>query len=601
MKKHYLTCLYTLVSLHIHAGPLQLVLNPTVTKESLVLDSLRYTNQANQTYSITRLSLFLSDFSFQSADGSIVSIAKSVGWFDISKRRTSLQLPSVPDGKYTAVRFKIGLSKELNETSPWNYPADHPLNPNVSGLYWNWQGGYIFTAIEGLYRESNNHQTKGFSYHFANNQNLTSIHLESPFEVQGPTEIHLGLAIDQLLNGSQPIDFMRDGNSTHSKPDDFIAAALKSNFKNAFSLTLAISKLPVSLSPANVQPLYLPKQYEPASFAMSRRFPIPHLPMDNPLIQSRVKLGELLFHDKRLSSDRTLSCSSCHQKENGLSDANRFSKGVEGRTGTRQSMPLFNLAWKSSFFWDGRAVSLREQVLMPIQDHLEMNMKLETVVQRLQGDEKICQAFEDAFGSKEITSQKMALALENFLLTLISYDSKFDRVLQGKAEFTPEEQRGFELFVTENEPRSGRYGADCFHCHGGPLLTDHGFHNNGLDIRSTDPGLSKTTGKSTDTGKFATPSLRNIALTAPYMHDGRFQTLEEVVAHYSSGIQRSDTLDPNLAKHARGGLGLSLEDQSALVAFLKTLTDPKMVQTGESTKTFAATQSNKRNINHPTP
>ena len=273
-----------------------------------------------------------------------------------------------------------------------------------------------------------------------------------------------------------------------------------------------------------------------------------------------------------------------------MSDANRFSKGVEGRMGTRQSMPLFNLAWKTRFFWDGRAASLREQVLMPIQDHLEMDMQLEEVIQRLQDDSEVQQQFNKAFGSSDVTSEKIALALENYLLTLTSYDSKFDRVLQGQVTFTPEEQRGFELFVTENEPRSGRFGADCFHCHGGPLLSDHGFHNNGLELQPNDPGLARTTGNDNDTGKFATPSLRNIALTAPYMHDGRFETLEEVVQHYSTGIQPSDTLDPNLAKHLQGGLALSHEDQSALVAFLKTLTDPKLDQTGDRKQTIAATQ-----------
>lgn len=365
---------------------------------------------------------------------------------------------------------------------------------------------------------------------------------------------------------------------------------LKENFEQAFSILTLQSLLPEALSKTTNTPLYLPDGYEPVGFSMSRRFPIPDLPKDNPLIQSKVRLGENLFHDRRLSADRTLSCSSCHQQENGLSDASRFSKGVEGRTGTRQSMPLFNLAWKNRFFWDGRAASLREQVLMLIQDHLEMDMQLNEGVERLQNDSGIQQQFGQAFGSMEITTEKIALALENFLLTLTSYDSKFDRFLLGKATFTPEEQRGFELFVTENEPRSGRYGADCFHCHGGPLLSDHGFHNNGLDNQPADPGLARTTGNATDKGKFATPSLRNIALTPPYMHDGRFQTLEAVVKHYNSGIQRSDTLDPNLAKHALGGLDLSNEDQSALVAFLNTLTDPKMDQSGDRDQTIATTQ-----------
>ncbi len=147
-----------------------------------------------------------------------------------------------------------------------------------------------------------------------------------------------------------------------------------------------------------------------------------------------------------------------------------------------------------------------------------------------------------------------ALALEAYLLTLTSFDSKFDRALKGESQLTPEEQRGFELFMTENDSRRQQYGADCFHCHGGPLFQSQTFANNGLDanFKDKDHGRAGVTGREADSGKFATPSLRNVALTAPYMHDGRFQTLDEVITHYSSGIKRSATLDPNLAKqHSR--------------------------------------------------
>ena len=160
-------------------------------------------------------------------------------------------------------------------------------------------------------------------------------------------------------------------------------------------------------------------------------------------------------------------------------------------------------------------------------------------------------------------------------MTRTSFDSKFDRVLQGKAQFTEEEQRGFTLFATEYDPRREQFGADCFHCHGGPLFQSQAFANNGLDSEFKDLGRAKITGKDSDRGKFATPSLRNVELTAPYMHDGRFKTLEDVVEHYSTGVKRSGTLDPNLAKHPDGGVPLKAEEKRALVAFLKTLTDEK--------------------------
>ena len=188
--------------------------------------------------------------------------------------------------------------------------------------------------------------------------------------------------------------------------------------------------------------------------------------------------------------------------------------------------------------------------------------------------------FGKAFSSPEINVEKVSLALEAYLLTLISTDSKFDQALRGEVSLNPEEQRGLELFFMEYEPAHNKKGADCFHCHGGKFFSDFAFHNNGL-IDVDDLGAAGVTELESDEGKFATPSLRNVALTAPYMHDGRFKTLEEVVTHYSSEVKRTKNLDPNLAKHPVGGIELSPEDQSAIVAFLKTLTDPKFTEEGK--------------------
>jgi cytochrome c peroxidase len=246
-------------------------------------------------------------------------------------------------------------------------------------------------------------------------------------------------------------------------------------------------------------------------------------------------------------------------------------------------MPLFNLAWKKQFFWDGRARSLREQVLQPIQNPIEMHQSLDQLAAKLtHGKNDYPALFQAAFGAAEITSQKVALALEDYLLTLTSCRSKFDRALRGEEKLSAEEQRGFELFSTEYDPRRGQYGADCFHCHGGPLFQSQTYGNNGLDAEFSDIGYAKVTGKVSDKGKFAVPSLRNVALTAPYMHDGRFKTLEEVVEHYCTGVKRSATLDPNIAKHPDGGVPLSSSDKKALVAFLKTLTDEQLGQDSRS-------------------
>jgi cytochrome c peroxidase len=339
----------------------------------------------------------------------------------------------------------------------------------------------------------------------------------------------------------------------------------------------------VEIAQAHPRPLYLPAKFTPYEFKMSATFPIPDLPRDNPLTVERVELGKALFFDKRISINDRQSCADCHDPAKAFTDGRRTARGAEGDFGPRNSMPLFNLAWKRAFFWDGRASSLREQVLQPIQNPVEMHQTLTNLVVKLAqaagppDSPDYPARFAAAFGSPEITAEKISLALENYLLTLTSFDAKFDRVLRGEEKFTAGEQRGFELFSTEYDPRTGQYGADCFHCHGGPLFQSQAFANNGSDGAMLDIGREKVTGKAADRGKFAVPSLRNIALTAPYMHDGRFRTLEEVVEHYSTGVVRSLTLDPNLAKHPDGGVPLSASDKRALVAFLNTLTDERFL------------------------
>jgi cytochrome c peroxidase len=253
-------------------------------------------------------------------------------------------------------------------------------------------------------------------------------------------------------------------------------------------------------------------------------------------------------------------------------------------------MPLVNLAWGKEFFWDGRAKSLREQVLLPIQDAHEMSETLEEAIAKLSAEGDYPVQFQAAFGTAGITSDRMARALEQFLLTLVSQESKFDRAARKLDKLTPQEQRGLQLFVTEYDPARGLRGADCFHCHGGNLFSNHQFMNNGLEERAGDVGRMEVTKSETDRAKFKVPTLRNVALTAPYMHDGRFATLEEVVEHYNSKVQRSPTLDPNLAKHPESGLGLSTEDKAALVAFLRTLTDEAFARPISLMQQFSKTE-----------
>ncbi len=554
------------------AATLEITIRPTFNGDPLRLDSLRYQNGAGETLSISRLSYLLSGFALEREDGVWIELPEHHAWMDAAKQRYTTQLADVPAGQYRAVRFHLGPDAKTNAADPAKLAADHPLNINLNGLYWSMQGGYIFLALEGHYRVAAT-DLKGFAHHLARDPNRTRISLAAPLDLTSDAGVRLDFDLSTLLNAPRPLSFEKDGAATHSRAGDPIAAALVANLPGAFRVRQVLSAAPAITRPSTIKPLYLPATFTPYRFTMSATFPIPDLPRDNPLLEERVALGKRLFNDTTLSRDNSLSCATCHDANVAFTDTRRYSLGVNSQVGTRNAMPLMNLAWKSSFFWDGRAPTLRAQSLMPIQDHAEMDEKLDHVIAKLAATTDYPLLFAAAFGTREVTAEKLGLALENFLLTLTSFEAKFDRALQGKATLTDDEKRGFELFMTEYEPRTGQRGADCFHCHGGPLFSDHQFHNNGLKPDATDTGRQRITKLDTDHNKFATPSLRNIARTAPYMHDGRFATLEAVIAHYSSGVQRSATLDPNLAKHPTGGLQLTPEEQRALLAFLRTLSD----------------------------
>ena len=558
------------------AATLQIEFTPKVSGENLQPASLRYQTSAGETFSITRVSWLASDFALQRNDGSWLELSNSVAWLDFDQNRNSIWLDKIPAGEFCSVRFTVGLNTNLNHADIAQFPASHPLNPNLNGLHWSWQGGFIFLALEGLWRNGGG-ELDGWAYHLARDTNATRITLAAPLILTNETKVELDFDLATLLNAPRPLSFGKDGSSTHSRDGDPISAALVVNLADAFRVHKITSLTDAEIAVAHPKPLYLPEKFTPYPFQMNATFPIPDLPRDNPLLVERVDLGKKLFFDKRVSINDQQSCADCHAPEKFFTDGRKTARGAEGAFGPRNTMPLFNLAWKKELFWDGRAKSLREQVLQPIQNPIEMHQSLTNLVVKLaQPTNNYPSLFTAAFGSPEITAEKIALALENYLLTLTSFNAKFDRVLRGEEKFTAEEQRGFELFSTEYDPRRGQFGADCFHCHGGPLFQSQSFANNGLDETFSDLGRGKITGKKSDDGKFSTPSLRNVALTAPYMHDGRFKTLEEVVEHYATGLKRSATLDPNLAKHPDGGVPLSAADKKALVAFLRTLTDAQL-------------------------
>ena len=321
--------------------------------------------------------------------------------------------------------------------------------------------------------------------------------------------------------------------------------------------------------------VFNPSPYE---LVIPINLPRPSLPDDNPLTNEGVILGKTLFMEKKLSADGTQACVSCHNREDALTDNKKaFSVGIRGLEGKRNSMPIFNMFYHSNkFFWDGRADLLRDQALMPIQDPLEMDHSLEGAVATIAGIDEYRTLFKEAFGDDLVTSERIALALEQFMLSLVSGNSKWDRVQRGETTFNDSEQRGHDLFFEEHEENSEIKGADCFHCHSGPNFMNNEYMNNGLDDNPSDHGLAEVTGNSWDIGKFKVPSLRNIEYSGPYMHDGRFESLEQVLQHYNKGVKDSPNLDPNMHS-ALEGLKLSDQDIQDLINFLKTLSDDEFI------------------------
>lgn len=304
-------------------------------------------------------------------------------------------------------------------------------------------------------------------------------------------------------------------------------------------------------------------------------------PADNPVTDNGATLGRVLFYDKNLSVNNTISCASCHKQQNAFSDPVAKSAGFNGGLTGRNSMSLIYAAYypNGRFFWDQRAATLEEQSLMPIQDLVEMGMTLPALETKLRNLAYYPPLFQKAFGSSEINSDKIAKALSQFVRSIVSYRSKYDA---GRAtlpaapapppnaafpNFTAQENRGKEIFLS---PIGG-----CAPCHGSEVFTAPQEKNNGLDMATTDRGFGAVVNNTALDATFKVTTLRNVELTPPYMHDGRFNTLEQVVEHYSSGVRNHPNLSPQL--RLPNGLprqaNLSTEDKAALVAFLKTLTD----------------------------
>lgn len=325
----------------------------------------------------------------------------------------------------------------------------------------------------------------------------------------------------------------------------------------------------------------VPWTYDPTSYDIQIpelfKDELPPLPVpeDNPLTQKGVELGKKLFFDPVLSADNSLSCAGCHAPSGALSDqGNPVSTGIDGSQGSRNAMPLFNLAWQDRFNWHGSAESLEEQAFEPVTNPNEMAASWRQVVTELKQKRDYRRLFYKAFGVEAFDSTHVVKAIAQYERTLISGNSKFDRYLEGKTSLDPKEAAGLNVFMSESK-------GDCFHCHGdpsNPLWTDGQFHNTGLDQSFTDTGLEEVTGNPKHRGLFKTASLRNLSFTAPYMHDGRFKSIDAVIDHYSEGLVNSPTIDPLMKKVDQGGVQLSPQEKEQLKAFLLTLNDSSFVE-----------------------
>jgi cytochrome c peroxidase len=342
----------------------------------------------------------------------------------------------------------------------------------------------------------------------------------------------------------------------------------KRRFTPAILLLLAMN---VMLHACKDDPpdIIITKPQEPSpsdTFILKTSSEMPDLliPADNPLTKNGVALGRFLFYDPILSGNGKQACGDCHNLGRGFTDNQKvLSEGIRGLKGDRNSMPIFNLMWNKKLFWDGSSRTLRQLALMPIKNPVEMDARVPEVVAKLNASVFYRDHFKKAFGTETITDTLLAKALEQFLLTIISDDSKFDRVNRGLDKFTPSEEAGFEIMKQKG----------CFGCHTGILMHDNDFHNVGLDLAFKDKGKGGFTKIPTEIGKFKTPSLRNVALTGPYMHDGRFASLQEVIKFYDEDVHLDSpniTFDKmEIIRRNR----LSDVQKKDILAFLNTLTD----------------------------
>lgn len=304
-------------------------------------------------------------------------------------------------------------------------------------------------------------------------------------------------------------------------------------------------------------------------FERPSNFPAPAYDLSgNPVTKEGFELGRKLFYDPVLSSNNTISCGSCHiQTSSFTHSGHSVSHGIFDRLGTRNSPPIMNLAWQTSFMWDGGVFGLDLQPIAPITNHVEMGETVDNILTKLRSRPVYLELFKKAYGTDEITGSKFLKSLSQFMVMCVSSHSKYDSVIRNQAQFTIPEAEGYGLFRLK-----------CAHCHKEPLFTDNSFRNNGLGTgMANDAGRYMVTLQDSDKYRFKVPSLRNLDFTPPYMHDGRFFTLEAVLDHYTSQVRNTPNLDPFLQQNSNPGILIPGDEKIKIIAFLKTLNDRKFV------------------------
>lgn len=298
-------------------------------------------------------------------------------------------------------------------------------------------------------------------------------------------------------------------------------------------------------------------------------FPTPTYKLENNAITKEgFELGRKLFYESRLSRNNTVSCGFCHLQASAFTHhGHDVSHGIDDRLGSRNSPPIMNLAWNPAFMWDGGVFDLDLQPIAPITNVVEMDETMENVLNKLRNTAPYPAMFKKAFGTEEITTARMMKAMSQFMVMLVSDQSKYDSVIRQQASFSTEEQKGYALFQQK-----------CSNCHREPMFTDYSFRNNGIGVGpNNDEGRYPITLNPADKYKFKVPSLRNLAYTAPYMHDGRLYTLNGVLNHYTSEVQDMETLDPLLKQNGALGIPLSDDEKKSILAFLNTLNDRNFI------------------------